>query len=110
MIAANADNFLLVLTTLPDRASAERLAALLVEQKLAACASVQAECQSIYRWQGAVESASEVPLQLKTTAARYPALEAAIRAAHPYDVPEIIALPISHGLPAYLSWLATETS
>lgn len=109
MSAAKAD-FLLVLTTLPDRASAERLAAALVEQKLAACASVQAECQSTYRWQGAVESASEVPLQLKTTAARYPALEAAIRAAHPYDVPEIIALPISHGLPAYLSWLATETS
>lgn len=109
MTAADS-HFLLVLTTLPDRASAERLAAALVEQKLAACASVQAECQSIYRWQGAVESASEVPLQLKTTAARYPALEAAIRAAHPYDVPEIIALPISHGLPAYLSWLATETS
>jgi periplasmic divalent cation tolerance protein len=109
MSAAN-PNFLLVLTTLPDRASAERLAAALVEQKLAACASVHAECQSIYRWQGAVESASEVPLQLKTTAARYPALEAAIRAAHPYDVPEIIALPISHGLHAYLSWLTTETS
>ncbi len=101
---------LLVLTTLPDRASAERLASSLVDQRLAACASIQAPCQSIYRWQGKVESASEVPLHLKTTVARYAELAAAIRAAHPYDVPEIIAVPISHGLPAYLSWLATETS
>ena len=65
--------------------------------------------QSIYRWQGAIESASEVPLLIKTTAGRYSELETAIRALHPYDVPEIIALPIAQGLPAYLDWLAAET-
>lgn len=103
-------NALLVLTTLPDQASAERLAASLVEQRLAACASIQSPCRSIYRWQGKVENANEVPLHLKTTSERYPALAAAIRAAHPYAVPEIIAVPIVHGLPEYLSWLATEVS
>ena len=101
---------LLVFTTLPDRASAEGLAMTLVEQGLAACASVQAPCLSIYRWQGAIEQASEVPLLIKSSSERYAALQAAILAAHPYQVPEIIALPISHALPAYLAWLATETS
>lgn len=110
MPATDDQSALLVLTTLPDQACAEKLAASLVDQRLAACASIQAPCQSVYRWQGAVETACEVPLHLKTTVARYAALAAAIRAAHPYAVPEIIAVPITHGLPEYLSWLATETS
>lgn len=100
---------LLVITHFPDCATAERIAQQLIEAKLAACVSVQAECLSIYRWQGKLEKAREVALHIKTTHATYPALEAALRELHPYDLPEIIALPITQGLPDYLSWVATET-
>ena len=100
---------LLVLTNLPDAASAEALATTLMSERLAACVNVLAPCHSVYRWQGVIESAQEVPLLVKTTAARYADLEAAIRAAHPYELPEIIAVPIAHGLPGYLDWLVTET-
>lgn len=100
---------LLVFTTLPDTASAQALAEHLVGARVAACVSVQSPCRSVYRWQGQVERADEVPLLIKTTASRYAALEAEIRARHPYAVPEIVALPIQRGLPAYLAWLATET-
>jgi periplasmic divalent cation tolerance protein len=100
---------LLVLTNLPDAASAEALATTLVRERLAACVNVLAPCRSVYRWQGEIESAQEVPLLIKTTAMRYAALEAAIRAGHPYELPEIIAVPIAHGLPEYLSWVFTET-
>ena len=100
---------LLILTNLPDEASAQTLASRLVEARLAACVNILAPCRSVYRWQGALEDAKEVPLLIKTTAARYPALEAAIRASHPYELPEIIAVPIVRGLPDYLSWVAAET-
>ena len=100
---------LLILTNLPDVASAEKLARVLVERRAAACVNVLPACRSIYRWQGAVEMAEEIPLLIKTTAANYPLIEEIVRAQHPYDVPELIATPITHGLPAYLDWLATET-
>ena len=100
---------LLVLTTLPDQTAAETLAGALVENRLAACVNILQPCRSIYRWQGTVETADEVPLLIKTTEARYPALEAAIRARHPYEIPEIIALPIGQGLPDYLAWVAAES-
>lgn len=100
---------LLVLTNLPDVASAEKLARALVESRAAACVNVFAACRSIYRWQGAVETADEIPLLIKTTRAAYPRVEAVVRAQHPYDVPELIAVPITHGLPAYLDWVAKET-
>lgn len=100
---------LLVLTTLPDRDSAEALAAHLVEARLAACVSIQGPCRSLYRWQGAVEAAEEVPLLIKTAADRYDALAAAIGERHPYDLPELIALPITTGSAAYLAWIAGET-
>jgi periplasmic divalent cation tolerance protein len=99
----------LVITNCPDEASANAIALAIVEAKLAACVNILPRVQSIYHWQGAVESATEVPLLIKTTTAAYPALEAAIRARHPYEIPEIIALPISAGLPAYLNWVAAET-
>ena len=102
------DAFLLVHTTLPDAAQAERIARLLVERQLVACASIQSPCRSIYRWQGAVEESTEIPLLLKTTAAAYPALEAALRAEHPYEVPKLSAVPIAHGLPDYLDWLRSN--
>ncbi len=100
---------LLILTNLPDEASAQALAATLVSARLAACVNMLAPCRSVYRWQGAIEFAQEIPLLIKTTATRYAALEAAIRAAHPYELPEIIAVPVSHGLPEYLGWVDAET-
>ncbi|MRR49426.1 MAG: divalent-cation tolerance protein CutA [Rhodocyclaceae bacterium] len=101
---------LLVLTNLPDTDTANALAGYLVEQHLAACVNVLSPCQSVYRWQGVMEEAIEVPLLIKTTAAAYPALEAAIRARHPYELPEIIAVAVKHGLPEYLAWVGTETT
>jgi len=100
---------LLIITNCPDEEVANAIALALVEDELAACVNILPRVQSIYRWQGAVESASEIPLLIKSTAANYPALEKRIAELHPYDLPEIIALPITHGLPAYLNWLATET-
>ncbi|MBS1189864.1 MAG: divalent-cation tolerance protein CutA [Rhodocyclaceae bacterium] len=100
---------LLVLTNCPDAAVAEDIARHLVDAGLAACVNILAPCRSIYRWQGAVETAAEVPLLIKTRRERYGELEAAICALHPYEVPEIVALPIEQGLPAYLQWIAAET-
>ena len=102
-------SMLLVLTNLPDRAAAERLADTLIGQRLAACINILAPCRSVYRWKDAVQHDEEHPMLIKTTAEGYPALEAAIRAGHPYELPEIIAVPIERGLPAYLDWVATET-
>jgi periplasmic divalent cation tolerance protein len=99
----------LVLTNLPDRASAERLAAVLVEKRLAACVNILAPCRSVYRWEGSVQQDEEHPLLIKTTLGRYPALEDAIRAGHPYELPEIIAIQVERGLPEYLDWVAFET-
>ncbi len=101
---------LLVLTNLPDATSARSLADVLVEARLAACVNILAPCRSVYRWQGQVEDAEEVPLLIKTTVEHYAALEAAIRRQHPYELPEIVAVPITHGLPDYLAWVATETT
>jgi periplasmic divalent cation tolerance protein len=100
---------LLVMTSAPDAGTAQKIARALVERRLAACVNILAPCQSVYNWQGAVEDSNEVPMLIKTTAARYGALEAAITAIHPYEVPEIVALPLSHGLPEYLSWVVAET-
>jgi periplasmic divalent cation tolerance protein len=104
------DELLIVLTTLPDRAAAVKLAQVLVERRLAACVNVLADCTSVYRWKGAVESATEVPLLIKTRAERYGDLERAIRELHPYELPEIIAVPVGRGLDEYLEWVAGETS
>lgn len=100
---------LLVLTNLPDAASAQTLARNIIEARAAACVNQLAPCTSTYRWQDNVETASEVPLLIKTTQDAYPRLETLIRAAHPYELPEIIAVPISAGLPAYLGWVNQET-
>jgi periplasmic divalent cation tolerance protein len=100
---------LLVVTTLPDRATAERIAAALVTARVAACVNVLAECTSVYRWQGKVEHAGEVPMLIKTTQDAYARLQETLQALHPYDVPEIVALPVTAGLPPYLDWVAQET-
>lgn len=100
---------LLVITNLPDAPSAARLARQLVEAHTAACVNQLAPCTSTYRWQGRIETATEVPLLIKTTSTAYPRLEQLIRAAHPYELPEIIAVSLTAGLPAYLDWVARET-
>lgn len=101
---------LLILTNVPDRATADTLARALVESRAAACVNVLAPCHSIYRWQDGVDTADEIPLLIKTTHARFADVERLIITLHPYDVPELIALPIIKGLPAYLDWLARETA
>ena len=100
---------LLVVTNLPDRASAEKLAALLITGRLAACVNILAPCRSVYRWEGEIQHGEEHPLLIKTARDRYAELEASIRANHPYELPEIIAVSVSHGLPAYLQWVESET-
>jgi periplasmic divalent cation tolerance protein len=100
---------LLVVTSLPDRESAEKLAVLLIERRLAACVNILAPCASVYRWQGEIQHDEEHPLLIKTGQDRYAELEASIRANHPYELPEIIAVPIVGGLPAYLQWVESET-
>jgi periplasmic divalent cation tolerance protein len=104
-----ASEILLLITTLPDQASAERIARILVDERFAACASVLSQCTSIYRWQGTVETAAEVPLLIKTTQKAYAGLEQRVRECHPYELPEILAIPVVDGLPDYLQWLARET-
>ena len=101
---------LLVFTNLPDRAAAEKLADALIGQRLAACVNILAPCRSVYRWKNDLQHDDEHPVLIKTTAERYAALEAAIRAAHPYELPEIVAVPVQRGLPAYLAWVAAETA
>jgi periplasmic divalent cation tolerance protein len=101
---------LLVITNLPDAESARALATTLIEQRVAACVNILSPCHSIYRWEGKLEEAEEVPLLIKTSAARYAALEEAIRAYHPYELPEIVAVRIEKGLPGYLAWVAASTS
>jgi periplasmic divalent cation tolerance protein len=103
-------NALLVLTNLPDRAAAEKLADALIQKRVAACVNILAPCRSVYRWKGAVQHDEEHPVLIKTTRESYAALEAAIREAHPYELPEIVAVPIERGLSAYLDWVATETT
>jgi len=103
-------NALLVLTNLPDRATAEKLAEVLIQKRVAACVNILAPCRSVYRWKGAVQHDEEHPVLIKTTRERYAALEAAIREAHPYELPEIVAVPIERGLSAYLDWVTTETT
>ena len=105
----NPADICLVITNLPDRESAGNLALALIEKRLAACVNILSPCRSVYRWQGRTEDAEEFPMLIKTTRERYPALEAAIRAGHPYELPEIIAVPIAGGLPAYLDWVYSET-
>ncbi len=96
---------LIVTTTWPDEAAAREAAAALVAERLAACAQVHGPLSSTYRWQGAVEDATEWFCTLKTTLARFPALEQRIRQLHSYEVPEIVATPIALGSAAYLAWV-----
>lgn len=96
---------LLVLTTLSNADAAQRLAETLVEAGVAACVNISAPVTSIYRWEGATQRDTEVMLTIKTTENAYPALQSEIRSRHPYELPELIAVPITQGLPEYLDWI-----
>lgn len=100
---------LLIFTNMPDVPTAETVARELVERRLAACVNLLPAVRSIYRWQGTIEEAQEITLLAKTSRACYPELEATIRSMHPYQLPEIIAVPVEAGLPAYLDWIELET-
>lgn len=98
-------DLLLVYCSCPDLACAKRLAHLLLEQRLAACVSLLPNLTSFYHWQGNLQETSELLLLIKTDNARYAAVESLLSTEHPYQVPEIIAVPVSQGLPDYIRWV-----
>ncbi len=104
------DHYLVVATTTDSADGARALAAGAVERRLAACAQIDGPLISVYRWRGAIETATEWRVSLKTTVARYPELEAHLKAEHSYDEPEIIATDVVAGSAGYLAWLRTETA
>src|SRR3989475_11983864 len=99
---------LLVLTTLASEQDARALVTALVADRLVACGTLLPGARSIYRWAGKVTEETEVVVLLKTDARKWDALAAAVRAKHPYEVPELLALPVERGLEPYLAWLASE--
>ena len=99
---------LLVLSTFPDLEKARQTGTLLIESQLAACVNLCPGVESIYRWQGKVETSSEVLAVFKTTTTGYPFLEKRLRELHPYEVPEIVALPVDQISGAYADWLRHE--
>lgn len=100
--------YIQVLTTVEHKADAEKIAGSLVDKKLAACVQILGPLTSCYRWQGKVESAQEYLCLIKSRQDLFPDLEAAIKDLHPYEVPEILAMPVSAGGRNYLDWLAAE--
>jgi len=96
---------LLVFSTFPDAETARRVARACVEERLAACGNLVPGLESIYRWKGRIETATEVLVLFKTTDEAYPRLEARLKEMHPYEVPEIVAVTPSGGLPCYLEWV-----
>jgi len=99
---------LLVLTTVPDRAAARRLAGRVLDAGLAACATVSGPVESHYTWKGRRECAQERAVLFKLPARGYAALEALLRSVHPYECPEILAFPAAAGWPPYLAWLEAQ--
>lgn len=100
---------LICFCTCPESGTAERIAAALVDERLAACVNILPGLRSIYRWQDRVETADEVLLLVKTSADAYPALQERLRELHPYELPELLAVESTSGLPAYLQWVTDET-
>ena len=105
-----ASEYQIVLSTCPDPASADQLANTIIEHGVAACVNIVPGIRSLYRWQGKVESSQEQLLLIKTHKSQYNSLQQLIRNKHPYELPEIIAVPIEAGLPEYLSWIDNNLS
>ncbi len=104
------ETVLLAFCTCPNEVVAEAIADTLVGEKLAACVNLLPGIRSIYAWQGEIQRDAEVMLLIKTSTARFAALTQRLPELHPYDLPEIIAIPVSHGLPPYLEWVLACTS
>ena len=102
------NQYIQVVTTTAARKDAERIARVLLEKRLAGCVQIVGPLRSLYRWKGAVETSGEWMCLIKSRASRYASLERAIRENHPYEVPEILALPVLRGSKAYLEWLDAE--
>lgn len=103
-------DIVLVLSNAPDQLLAKRIAHMLVEEGLAACVNLGAACLSMYMWEDRLEAAEEVPLTIKTTQAAVPALAARIAELHPYDVPEILVVPVTGGAQSYLDWVRGQVA
>lgn len=101
--------YLLVITTVPDADVGQIIAEKVIEERLAACVHLQAAGQSVYWWDGKIMQDQEHTLLIKTKDAAYSRLEKEIKEIHPYDVPEIIAIPIQKGSEEYLGWIDSET-
>lgn len=99
---------LVAITALGNEADARALVTALVQDRIIACGTLLGSARSIYRWEGSVREESEVVVLLKTDAAKWDALRMAVERHHPYDLPELLALPVTHGLERYLSWLTSE--
>ncbi|HHJ52695.1 MAG TPA: divalent-cation tolerance protein CutA [Caldithrix abyssi] len=98
-------DYQVVLCTVPDREIGKKIATYLIEQKLAACCNIVPGVFSVYRWKGQMEQDNEEMLIIKSMPKVFPRLEKAIRQLHPYDVPEIIAIPVANGANDYLDWM-----
>ena len=103
-----AEEILLALSTFPDAQSARSISRQLVEQKLAACANIGGSVESIYHWQGKIEEGQETLVFFKTTRSRFEEFQQVLRSLHPYEVPEIVAVTVAAGLPAYLQWVESS--
>lgn len=104
------DDIVVVISNAPDLLLAKRIAHVLVEDGLAACVNLGAVALSVYRWQGQIEGAEEIPIWIKTTAGRQAAVVEALTRLHPYEVPEVVVLPVVGGNAAYLDWVRKESA
>jgi len=102
------DQYLIILNTCPDKESAIRVANFLVENRLAACVNIVPGLTSVYHWQGQIESGEECLLLIKSTRSAYDAVESAIRRIHPYELPEVIAVPLTTGFNGYFAWISSN--
>jgi periplasmic divalent cation tolerance protein len=110
MVAPDGSDAVMAFTTLESPDAARVLVERLVEQRIVACGTIVPAATSVYRWEGTITAASEALVLLKTTRDRWPALRAAVDRDHPYRVPELLAVPVVGGLPAYLAWVHAETT
>lgn len=104
------DGYCQVTTTIDSRQAAVELADRLIAERLAACVQISGPITSVYRWHGDTERAEEWLVTAKTTRDRYPEVERAIRAGHPYDLPEVLCVPVLSGSPEYLAWISAGTA
>ncbi|MFA7670121.1 MAG: divalent-cation tolerance protein CutA [Burkholderiaceae bacterium] len=107
-IGDHADEVVVALSNAPDMQLAKRIAHMLVEEYLAACVNLGTPCLSMYMWEGKLEGAEEVPMVIKTTRGQLPALTERLKQLHPYDVPELLVLPVLGGLQSYMEWVRAQ--